>query len=760
VVLAPPSIGVPTPLTGGSRLATLERSNEGPNRGAAMSTHSFLSRLPLRAARWSATHPWRAIGAWFAFVLIAVGLAFVIPTQQTKDADYRIGDSGRADAMVAQAHLGGGQVESVLVTGASGATIDRHETAGVVAELTARATKVPGVVRVARPRLNPDHTALLVDVHLKSSVDDVSALQQVTAEVAAAHPDLSVKEAGDVSVNTAINDRVAADLHSAEGISLPITLLLMLLAFGALIAAGVPVLLALTSVAATMGIAAPLSHLIHAEPTVTSMIVLIGMAVGVDYSLFYLKREREERASGRTTLDAVEIAAATSGHSIMVSGAAVIASMAGLFLVGGATFDSLASGAIVVVAVAVVGSVTVLPALLSKLGRWADRPRVPLLWRVNRRIGAGGLSRRILAPVVRRPVAALLVSLVAVAGLGAPALGMRIHDANLETLPRSIPQVQTLRHLAAAFPSSGTTATVVVHGSAADHERVVTALHALATSAAASGRFGTTAPGAIRTSQDRETTVLTLPIPTGATDSESSQAITMLRGQLLPRALAGLDVQHAVGGDVASSLDFASRQQSRMPLVIGFVLLLTLVMMTLAFRSVTVALVSTVLNLLSVGVAFGILTLVFQDGWLSGPLGFTSPGFVIAWIPLFVMVILVGLSMDYNVFVLARIREHVARGLPARLAVERGITDTAGVITSAASVMVSVFSIFITLSMLEMKMMGVALAASIAIDATVIRLVMLPAALVLLGDRAWWPGRLRHPRGEVVADEPELVRAG
>jgi RND superfamily putative drug exporter len=725
-----------------------------------MTTHSFLSRLPLRAARWSATHPWRAIGAWFAFVVIAVGLAFVIPTQQTKDADYRIGDSGRADAMVAQAHLTGGQVESILVTPTGGGTLDPNEAGRVSDELAAGASKVQGVVRVARAQLNPDRSALLLDVHLRSSVDDVSALQRVTSDVAAAHPDLSVREAGDVSVNTAINDRVGEDLHSAEGISLPITLLLMLLAFGALIAAGVPVLLALTSVAATMGIAAPLSHLIHAEPTVTSMIVLIGMAVGVDYSLFYLKREREERAAGRSTLDAVEVAAATSGHSIVVSGGAVVASMAGLFLVGGATFDSLASGAIVVVAVAVIGSVTVLPALLSKLGRWTDRPRVPLLWRVNRRIGAGGLSRRILAPVVRRPVAALLVSLVAVVGLGAPALGMKIHDANLETLPRSIPQVQTLRQLATEFPSEGTTATVVVHGSAADHARVVSALQALARSAAATGEVGSAGDSAIRSSKDQETSVLTLPIPFSAADSQSDHTIQLLRDRLVPQALNGLRVEHAVGGDVASSLDFASRQQSRMPLVIGFVLLLTFVMMTIAFRSVSVALVSTVLNLLSVGVAFGILTLVFQHGWLSGPLGFTSPGFVIDWIPLFVMVILVGLSMDYNVFVLARIREHAARGLPTRVAVQRGITDTAGVITSAAAVMVSVFSIFITLSMLEMKMMGVALAASILVDATVIRLVMLPAALVLLGERAWWPGRLGRPRGEVVEAEAELAHAG
>ena len=211
---------------------------------------------------------------------------------------------------------------------------------------------------------------------------------------------------------------------------------------------------------------------------------------------------------------------------------------------------------------------------------------------------------------------------------------------------------------------------------------------------------------------------------------------------------------------MAASLDYAGHQSSRLPWVIGFVLLLTLVMMAAAFRSIVVAPLSSALNLLSVGVAFGILTLVFQHGWFAGPLGFTSPGFVIDWIPLFVMVVLVGLSMDYNVFVLARIREHVASGLPARVAVQRGITDTAGVITSAAAVMVSVFSIFITLSMLEMKMMGVALAASILIDATLIRLVILPAALVLLGDRAWWPGRPRRPRGEAVAAEPEMVQVG
>jgi putative drug exporter of the RND superfamily len=720
----------------------------------------LVARVPLRAARWSASHPWRAIGAWFAFVAVAVALAAVIPTKQTTDADYRLGESGRADAMSSAGHFADDQAESVLITARDGGAPSPTEVAQVGSRLEADLTGVHGVTQVTEPQWNAGRSAALIDVHLKSTVDDASQVQARTAAIARAHADLRVREAGDVSVNTAINDRVAEDLHSAEGISLPITVLLMLLAFGALIAAGVPVLLALTSVAATMGIAAPMSHLIHAEPTVNSLIVLIGMAVGVDYSLFYLKREREERAKGHTTLDAVEIAAATSGHSILVSGIAVMASLAGLFLVGSATFASLAAGSIVVVGVAVIGSVTVLPALLVKLGRWVDRPRLPLLWRVNRRIGQGGISRRILAPVVRRPVAALVVSLIALVALAAPALGMKIHDGNLDTLPASIPQVQTMHAIADQFPSEGTTATVVVHGTAAQHDQVVRAARSLATSAAATKWFDPAGTNAIETAPDGQTVRLTLPIPYSASDDRSGDAVQELRDHLVPDAFSGMPVQHAVGGDVADSLDFASNQSHRLPFVIGFVLLLTLVMMLMAFRSLVVAALSSALNLLSVGVSFGVLTLVFQHGWFSGSLGFSTPGFVIDWIPLFVMVVLVGLSMDYNVFVLARIREHALSGMPTRLAVERGISDTAGVITSAASVMVSVFAIFVTLSMIEMKMMGIALAASILIDATLIRLVILPASLVLLGERAWWPARIDRPRGTLVETEQELVEVG
>ena len=361
-----------------------------------------LSSFAHRTARWCALHPWRAILGWVALVAFAVGLATMIPTQETNDADYRLGESGQADAMIASADFDDSDTEQVLISAASG-DLDKAQAQEAAAAVVAGMTELPDVDEVAEPQASPDGSAYLVSIQLARDQDDVAPLQAVTEAVQADYPELDVRQTGDVSLDEAIDDRVADDLSSAETLSLPVTLILMLLAFGALIAAGIPVLLAGTSVAATVGILAPVSHLIHADATVTSMIVLIGMAVGVDYSLFYLKREREERAKGHTTRDAVEIAAQTSGHSILVSGAAVICSMAGLFMMGDSTFNSLAVGSIIVVAVAVLGSITVLPALLAKLGRWVDRPRVPLLHRVIRRMRPGSISGRVLGPVVKHP---------------------------------------------------------------------------------------------------------------------------------------------------------------------------------------------------------------------------------------------------------------------------------------------------------------------------------------------------------------------
>jgi len=317
-----------------------------------------------------------------------------------------------------------------------------------------------------------------------------------------------------------------------------------------------------------------------------------------------------------------------------------------------------------------------------------------------------------------------------------------------------------MQDLSRAFPSEGTTADLVVKGDPGQERQVAAALAKVERAAEDSPLFRPSGTP-VKVSKDGTVSVLTLAMPFNESDDRVDTAIKEIRSDLAPSALDNLEVEYAVGGDAAESLDFVDREQSRLPLVIGFVLLLTLLIMGMTFRSVPIALVSAGLNLASVGVAFGLMTLVFQHGWFEGALDFSSPGFIIDWLPLFVLVVLVGLSMDYHVFVLSRVREYVQRGLPTRLAVKQGVSDTAGVVTSAAAVMVSVFSIFATLSMLEMKMMGVALSGAILLDATLIRLVMLPAILCLVGDRVWWPTRRPRPMGErVVEAEPAYELAG
>ncbi|GAB2633586.1 MMPL family transporter [Kribbella swartbergensis] len=703
--------------------------------------------MTVRVARWSATHPWRAIGLWLVLVAVAVGMSVVIPKQQAEDKDTWVGQSGQAAEMIEKAGLGDRPSETVLLTDPDG-PLDKAAASTAIAQLRQKLEALDSIESVGQPVWSENGKAALVPMELKGTADDASdnieKIVATTAEVQQANPDLTITQAGNASVDAGIWKQVGSDLAKAEKLSLPITFALMLLAFGALIAAGIPVLLAFSAVGAALGFYAPLSYLFPDGGSVANVVLLIGMAVGVDYSLFYLKREREERRKGRTTLDAVEIAAATSGHSVVVSGLAVIVSMAGLYVAQDATFTSMATATIVVVAVAVLGSLTVLPALLAKLGHRVDRPRVPLLWRLNRRIGPGGISRRVLAPVLRYPRAALSISAVAVVALAVPALGMKTEPADLNTLPQSIPEVRTFKELQANFPSQGGLSYDVV----ARGEGAVAALTGLQDSAVRSGDFVLPPGEAIKQADGTAALTLVSVLPENSENAEI--ALNQLRSELAPAALGS--ATWAVGGMSAESVDSGNHQRDKLPFVIAFVLALTLVMMAVTFRSLAIAVVTTVLNLASVAACFGVLALVFQHSWAEGLLGFTSAGFVVSWIPLFLFVILVGLSMDYHVFVLGRVREGVMQGLTPREAVRKGVTESAGVVTSAAAVMVSVFAVFATLSMLEMKQMGVGLAVAVLIDATLIRIVVLPSILVLLGRKAWWPNKLPATASPEVRD--------
>lgn len=712
----------------------------------------------VRVARWSATHPWRAIGLWVAFVVAAIALMSTVQTKQVADEDFRIGESGRAAAMIDDAGLAASPTESVLITAPTG-SLDSAKAEAAATQLSKAAADVKGVSDVGPPIWSEKRDALLVPITMAGDVDDaadhVGALIDATAKVQKANPSLDVEQAGDASLDAGINDKVGEDLASAESMSLPITFLILLVAFGAFIAAGIPVLLAITSVFTGLGLYAPISYLVPDSGTVANVVLLIGMAVGVDYSLFYLKREREERMRGRSTVDAIEIAAATSGRAVVVSGFAVVVSMSGLFITREPVFSALAVGSILVVVVAVIGSLTVLPALLAKLGRWVDRPRIPLLWRLNRRIGAGGISGRLIRPVIRKPMAAAVISGGVLLALAVPAFGMKMHQGTIDTLPQDIPAVQAYQRMQQSFPSERPGIDVLVHTGKGSTDAARSALKAVQAKAVSSG-LATAGDDAITVSKDGRTVELSMYAAHPEGDARNDAAIEQLRDTIVPRATDSLEgTKTAVGGTVAENYDYEN-QPSTLPWIIAFVLILTLVMMGWTFRSVTIAMLTTVLNLLSVGAAFGVLTLVFQHDWFNGLLNYESSGFVVDWIPLFCFVVLVGLSMDYHVFVLSRVREGLRQGLPYDRAVEFGIRETASVVTSAAAVMVSVFAVFATLSMLEMKQMGIGLSVAILIDATLVRLVLLPALLLKLRGRLERLGEVSSVEDE-YAPKPALV---
>nr|WP_245665926.1 MMPL family transporter [Actinoplanes subtropicus] len=728
--------------------------------------------MTVRMARWSAEHPWRAIALWVVFVAVCFVGGNMAGTHKATAQDDAIGESGRAYVMIAHGKFADEPaVDNVLITPMSG-KLDVAAATQAAKSAQAELGVVTGVAKVGDPVPSSNGQALLVPITMTGDPDTASnrvePLRAATAEVQAQYPALRVEEVGGPSIQKALDDTLGRDFQKAEILSLPVTLAILILAFGALIAAGVPVLLALSSVAAAMGLSTLASHLVPAGNATGSVILLIGMAVGVDYSLFYVRREREERARGRGHVDAVEIAAETSGHAVVVSGTAVIIAMAGLFLARDSTFSSLAVGSILVVAVAVIGSLTVLPALLAKLGRWVDRPRVPLIWRFTSNKD-GRLWRKILSPALKRPAITLTVSVLALLALAAPALGMKLKFPGTEDLPRTTPAMQAYDRLAAAYPSNGTTHVVAVEAPASRAAEVKAALTKLAGSTQGDPLFApleTTGPK-IEVSADRTVATMDIATPFSARSDKGADSLHELRQTLAPAALGGIPgAKYAVAGPVAENEDYAKHIWHTLPIVAGFVLALTFLVMAWTFRSVVVALTSILLNLLSAGAAYGLLVIVFQQHWAEGVLGFTSTGAIVTWLPLFLFVVLFGLSMDYHVFVVSRIREAVRRGVPTREAVADGIAGSAGTVSSAAIVMVAVFSIFATLSTIDMKQLGVGLAAAILLDATIIRAVVLPSLMTLLGPANWWAPKFLHPRGRHAATAalpeertPELVGA-
>ena len=488
------------------------------------------------------------------------------------------------------------------------------------------------------------------------------------------------------------------------------------------------------------------------------MILLIGLAVGIDYSLFYLRREREERAAGRSEHAALEAAAATSGRAVLISGVTVLIAMAGMFLSGDKTFMSFSIGTMMVVAIAMLGSLTVLPALLGRLGDKVEKGRIPFLHRLRRKDGESRFWGAILDRVLRRPVVSAVAAVAVLVALTVPAFSLNTATTGLDDI--SIPEIAPMKKYDAAFPGGNDPATVAIKADDVRAESVQNAIADLKREALATGQL----KGPIEVEASRDNTVETVDITLAGsgTDATSQAALATLREEVLPNTIGQVEgVEYAVTGTTALDKDWESKMKTSAPLVFGFVLIFAFLILLASFRSLVVAIKAILLNLLSVGAAYGILVATFQWGWGENLLGFTSNGGITPWLPMFLFVILFGLSMDYHVFILSRVREAYDRGMSNEDAVAHGIKSSAGVVTSAAVVMVGTFSVFALLPVIDMKEMGIGLAVAVLIDATLIRAVLLPATMKLLGDRNWylpkwleWLPRLEHEPAPKAPEAP------
>ena len=724
-----------------------------------------------RAGRWSAQHRKKAILSWLAFVVIAVGVGGSLGTKTFVWQDNGPGESGRADKAIYHAFPKHAS-ETVLIQADSGAATgaargsrgaaDSPAFKAAVADVETRLAKVAHVSNIQGPytrgnegRVSRDGKSVLVGFDLagdyEASKDRVDAPLAAVAAAQKAHPGIRIEEFGDASSGKALDKLFADDFKKSEQLSLPITLAILLLAFGALVAAGVPVLLGISAVAGTIGLIGIVSQVLPVDQSISSVVLLIGLAVGVDYSLFYIRREREERAAGRDAEAALQAAAATSGRAILISGFTVIVAMAGMFFTGTRTFSSFAVGTIMVVGVAMIGSISVLPAVLSKLGDRVEKGRIPVLHRLRSR-GESKAWSALLDRVLRRPGLSAGIALAVLVLMSIPAFGLKMGVPGTDSLPRSLPVMQTYDRIQGAFPGGPLPAVVAVQADDVRSPEVKAAIAGLTRRALATGDVRQ--PIQVDVAPDNRLARVSLPLAGDGTNDRSQEALASLRNDILPATVGRVDgTRYAVSGMTAQNKDFNDLMSSHVPIVMAFVLSMAFLLLLVTFRSIVIPIKAIVLNMLSVGAAYGVLVFLFQDGHGEKLLGFESTGTITSWLPLFLFVVLFGLSMDYHVFILSRIREAVDGGMSTDRAVAHGIKQTAGVVTSAAVVMVAVFAIFATLSSLEFKQMGVGLAAAVLIDATIVRAVLLPATMKLLGDWNWylprkldWLPRLDHER--------------
>jgi len=724
--------------------------------------------IAARAGGWSARHRWAAVGIWVLFVILATGLGSAAGRVDLKENDQLKGETHTAAQIIKDADITEPASETVLIQAKDANTkATDTEFRDAVAAVVKGVEGTGKVTDVTSPydtkTISKDGRSALVQFDLRGDAetagDRVEPVLNAVKGVQKDHAGLRIEEIGGASMQKTFSDAFGDDFKKAEYSAVPVAFGILLIAFGALVAALLPVALAITAIMATMGLMGIVSHLQPMSDSANSVMLLVGLAVGVDYCLFYLRREREEREAGRDADAALRIAAATSGRAIIVSGVTVCVAMAGMLFTGLAGFEAMGLASLMVVAVAMVGSVTVLPALLSLLGERVEKGRIPFLRRRRRK--GNGESRvwtAVLRGVLAKPALSVVLAAGALLAVAAPAVGMKTQNLTLDQeFGNSLPIVGTYNRVNDAFPGGSDPAEVVVTAKDINAPEVRDALADFKARAVSSG--ASRGPVEIKLHDAQNVAFVYVPLVGGSDQDKAGQSLEKLRDDVRPATLGKVDgVRAPITGQVAGSHDFNDQLVGSVVPVFAFVVVFAFLLMLLSFRSLTVAITSIALNLLSVGAAYGILVAVFQHGWGASLVGAEGVGAIVTWLPLFLFVILFGLSMDYHVFVVSRIREARLRGRSTKEAIRHGVVTTAGVVTSAAVIMVAVFAIFGTLSMQSMKQMGVGLAAAVLIDATIIRGVLLPAVMALLGERNWYLPKWLNRLPDLTHDEaPEAA---
>jgi uncharacterized membrane protein YdfJ with MMPL/SSD domain len=697
--------------------------------------------LTERIARACAAHPGRTLAAWGVVLAASIAaLAFALTGLTTDAAATNNPESERALTRVETAFPPDPDtiVTDVVVIHSDRYTVDqprfRLYVSRVYRDLQATRAIVSARLYFAtsdRSLVSRDRHSTVIPVFIKDNTDGAERVIE-TVRNAQADREFVVAVTGNQIRDHDTNHLSESDLRNGElKFGLPAAMIVLLIVFGTVIAALVPTLMAIVAILTAMGLVALTTQVFELSIYVVNMLVGMGFALGIDYSLFVISRYREERSRGRAPDAAIAASGATASRAVLFSGSAFVVAMVGLLIVPSTIFRSLAAGAIFVGITSVIAALTLLPGLLGLVHDRVDSLRLPVIGR--RALNTEGrFWRAVVDRVLRRPGLSLGISTAVLLALAIPVLGMNVGTAGVSTLPDDLASKQGYLTLQRYFSANTPDPAHIVVAHAASPE-VRRALERLRNRLAADPRFG---PGTIRRNGD--IAELDVAVRGDPGSDTAIAAVRDLREHIIPETFAGTAADPLVGGTTAENVDYVDSVTKPAPIVFAFVLGLSLILLTIAFRSLAIALTAIVLNLLSVGAAYGLLVLVFQHGIGSGLLGFRQVDVIEAWVPLFLFSVLFGLSMDYQVFLLSRIRERFDQSQDTLEAVRWGVASTARIITGAALIIVAVFSGFARGELVMFQQMGFGVAVSLLIDATVIRSIVLPSVLAILGDRSWY----------------------